>query len=270
LAENFPARIVCLSAESAEIISLLGRDDLIVGISVYCAGISDSLKSKPKVSSFTKANLRKIAGLEPDICIAYSDVQADICKELIKSGINVICFNQRTIYDILNIIEVTGRLINEPDKAIMITNDIKRHISSISNKAGHFIKRPKVYFEEWNSPLVTGIKWVSEIIEIAGGICVFKKRSDGKSANERIVNSEEVIAENPDIVIASWCGKKVDIEEIRNRHGWDSVNAVIHNRIYEISSDVILQPGPRLFYDGLVRIYSIIKNYNDEIQTNIY
>jgi iron complex transport system substrate-binding protein len=251
-----PQRIICLTEEFTEIIYMLGRQELIVGISGFTMRPKIARKTKPKVCTYIDADFEKIQGLKPDLVFAFSDLQADICRELIKRGLNVMCFNQRSVNDILNVILTVGTVIGERKKTKALLKDI---ISGVKfKKISRKKNRPKVYFEEWDEPMISGIKWVAELVEICGGEYIFPEKMNGGLAAERIVKSEEVIERNPDIIIASWCGKMVKKDKIKSREGWDKINAVRNNHIYEISSSVILQPGPAALTDGVKEITNIL------------
>lgn len=257
LSYSNPQRIICLTEEFTEIIYLLGREELIVGISGFTVRPKIARKTKPKVCTFIDANYDKIESLKPDLIFAFSDLQADICRELIKRGFNVMCFNQRSVKDILNVILVVGSIIGENKKTEILLKEI---ISKIE-KTGRTYEnrhRPKVYFEEWDEPMISGIRWVAELIELCGGEYIFPDRMYGNLAKDRIVKSGEVIERNPDIIIGSWCGKPVKKNIITSREGWNKINAVKNNHIYEIKSAIILQPGPAALTEGINEIQKIL------------
>ena len=257
-----PQRIVCLTEETTETIYALGESDRIVGISGYTVRPKIARKEKPKISSFISANIEKIIELKPDLVLGFSDIQADIAFDLIKRGIQVLFFNQRSIDEIFQMILVVGAIVNKYQKATQLINSYKNNINKIKERKKFF--SPRVYFEEWDDPLISGIGWVSELIKIAGGVDVFSELSLKKSAKERFVNSEMVIAAKPDIIIASWCGKKVNKDKITSRKGWGKIPAVANNKIYEIKSSIILQPGPACLTDGLSNIVKIIDEFSNE------
>ena len=262
---NFPNRIICLTEETTEILYELGAEDLIVGISGYTVRPKRARKEKPRVSAFSSAKIDKIIELKPDLVLGFSDIQSDICSDLIKNGINVLCFNQRSVEEILNVINLLGRIINQADKAQSFVKKIKIKLDQISGSSNKLQVKPKVYFEEWNDPLITGIKWVSELIEIAGGIDIFKNKSFEPLALNRIIKNPDIIVKkNPDIIIGSWCGKKLKKEEIIFRDGWDKINAVQNDQVYEIKSPLILQPGPAALTDGLDEIVNIILKWKNK------
>lgn len=259
LSYSNPQRIICLTEEFTEIIYLLGREELIVGISGFTVRPKIARKTKPRVCTFIDANYVKIENLKPDLIFAFSDLQADICKELIKRGLNVMCFNQRSVKDILNVILIVGTIIGEKKKTKTLLEEITSTIEKVG-KASKKKKRPKVYFEEWDEPMISGIKWVAELIEFCGGEYIFPEKMNGSLAKDRFVTSREVIERNPDIIIGSWCGKPVKKDKIRTRNGWDKINAVKNNHIYEIKSSIILQPGPAALTDGVDEIFKILNS----------
>ena len=255
---NFPPqRIVCLTEETVELLYLLGEEDKIVGVTGYAVRPKIVRKQKPRISSFKSANIQKIIELKPDIILAFSDIQSEIVANLVKKGQSVLCFNQRDIEGIFNMIQTICNLLDIKPKGINLISKLEKNIYQIKNKYSNYNKL-KVYFEEWNDPLITGLKWVSELINIAGGEDIFYKKSLNVLANDRIISEEEVIKENPDIIIGSWCGKKVNFDQIRNRRGWNKINAIKYDKIYEIKSPLILQPGPAALTDGLDEIVKIL------------
>ena len=251
-----PRRIVCLTEETVETLYMLGEDARIVGVSGYAVRPPQVRREKPRVSAFTSANIEKILALRPDLVLTFSDLQADIAAALIKAGIAVHAFNHRDVAGILAMIRTVGALVGCSARADQLANELARRITDISSFRRS--ERPKVYFEEWDDPMISGIGWVSELIEIAGGIDVFAKLRNEQAAKDRIVSSDAVIAAAPDIILASWCGKKVVAEKIRARPGWDNIPAVKNNRIIEIKSPLILQPGPAALTDGLDAIVAAL------------
>ena len=245
-----PSRIVCLTEETVETLYLLGEQDRIVGVSGYAVRPRQVRREKPRVSAFTSADIPKILALEPDLVLAFSDLQAQIAAELIRAGVAVYAFNQRDVAGILAMIRTLGALVGAADKAEALARDYEARLgeaqASTRGRPG-----PKVYFEEWDDPLISGIGWVSELIEIAGGEDVFAALRAQKSAKDRIVAPEDVVAAAPDVILASWCGKKVVPDRIRQRPGWDAIPAVRSGQIVEIKSPLILQPGPAALTDGL-------------------
>lgn len=253
-----PRRIVCLTEETVETLYLLGEQERIVGVSGYAVRPPQVRREKPRISAFISADVPKILALEPDLVLAFSDLQADIVADLVRAGMAVHVFNQRGIAGILAMIRTLGGLIGEAGKADDLAAHFERRLADVAEVARARPQRPKVYFEEWDDPLISGIGWVSELISIAGGGDIFPRLAKEKAAKDRIVAAEAVIAANPDIILASWCGKKVVPERIRQRAGWNSIAAVRNNRIVEIKSPLILQPGPAALTDGLDAIVAAL------------
>lgn len=252
-----PARIVCLTEETVETLYLLGEEHRIVGVSGYAVRPARVRREKPRVSAFTSANVPKILALDPDLVLTFSDLQASIAAELIRAGVAVHAFNQRDVAGILAMIRTLGALVGAGDKAERLVRSYEARLADVAASSRRRA-RQRVYFEEWDDPLISGIGWVSELIEIAGGDDVFARLRACKSATERIVTSEAVIAAAPDVVLASWCGKKVARDKICSRPGWDAIPAVRNGRIVEIKSPLILQPGPAALTDGLDAIMAAI------------
>ncbi|MEM9344694.1 MAG: cobalamin-binding protein [Pseudomonadota bacterium] len=244
-----PERIVCLTEETVETLYLLGEQDRIVGVSGYAVRPPQVRREKPRVSAFTSADIPKILALSPDLVLTFSDLQADIAAELIRAGITVTAYNQRDIEGILAMIRHLGATVGQPDRAAHLADEYAQRLSDIAAQTRG--DRPRVYFEEWDDPMISGIKWVSELIHIAGGTDIFPAFADEPAAAQRIVTSDQVISAAPDIILASWCGKKVRPEKIASRPGWQAIPAVRDNRIAEIKSPLILQPGPAALTDGL-------------------
>jgi iron complex transport system substrate-binding protein len=253
-----PERIICLTEETTETLYLLGEEARIVGISGYTVRPPRARKEKPRVSAFISADVAKILALKPDLVLAFSDMQAEIVAELIRKGIAVHCFNQRSIAEILDMIRTLGALVGAVAKADALASEYERNLERVAARTARMSSRPKVYFEEWDEPMISGIAWVSELIGIAGGIDVFAERSRGKSAKERFVTADEVIAAAPDIIVASWCGKKFRAEKVTARPGFDQIPAVKNGRLHEIKSPLILQPGPAALTDGLKALEDLI------------
>lgn len=246
-----PRRIVCLTEETVETLYALEADDLIVGVSGYCVRPARVRREKPRVAAFTSADTGKILNLEPDLVLTFSDLQADIVRDLVVAGIDVHAFNQRDLAGIFAMIRTVGALVDRRQAAEDYARSLEDRVDAIRRRSAALPARPKVYFEEWDDPMISGIGWVSELIEAAGGDDVFADLSRQASAVNRIVSSEQVIAAAPDVVIASWCGKKVRPERIAARPGWDGIPAVASGRLFEIKSTFILQPGPAALTDGL-------------------
>lgn len=242
-----PERIVCLTEETVETLYLLGQEHRIVGVTGYAVRPARVRREKPRVGAFTSADIPKIMALSPDLVLTFSDLQADIVAELIRQGVQVHAFNQRTLAGIFDMIGTLGALTGAQAEAARLVSGYRARLAALP-KPG----RPlRVYFEEWDDPLITSIGWVSELIEAAGGIDCFAHLRGCQSATDRIIRPEEVIAARPDAIIASWCGKKVRPERIAARPGWGAIPAVQTGQIFEIKSPLILQPGPAALTDGL-------------------
>tara|TARA_B100000575_G_C23018868_1_gene586735 strand:- start:215 stop:1000 length:786 start_codon:yes stop_codon:yes gene_type:complete len=255
-----PQRIVCLTEEPTEILYLLGEEHRIVGITVYTVRPPVARKKHPIVSAFIDGSVKRICALEPDLIIGFSDIQADFAAKLIKANQQVLIFNQRSIEEILEVILTIGRIVAAEERAQHLVDGYRSSMDEARKKANGIEKRPRVYFEEWDEPAFSAIRWVSELIEIAGGEDIFAEKSHGKLAGEREVQWSDVVDMNPDIILASWCGKPVDVESIRQRPGWDGITAVKNNRIHEIDPSIILQPGPASLTDGLKAIQSLLED----------
>jgi iron complex transport system substrate-binding protein len=256
-----PRRIVCLTEETVETLYLLGEDARIVGVSGYAVRPPQVRREKPRVAAFISADIGKILALEPDLVLTFSDLQATIVADLIKAGVAVHAFNQRDLAGIFAMIETLGALTGVPEKARTLSQDLKDRLDRARETAAQLTQQPRVYFEEWDEPMISGIGWVAELIEIAGGIEVFPELATKKSASERIVTADAVIAAAPDIIIGSWCGKKFRPERVRERPGFAAVPAVKSGLIREIKSTIILQPGPAALTDGLSAIEAIIAQW---------
>lgn len=256
---RYPAqRLVCLTEETVETLYLLGEEDRIVGVSGYAVRPPRVRREKPRVSSFTSADVPKIKSLDPDLVLAFSDIQATIAADLARAGLAVYVFNQRDIAGILAMIRTLGALIGCSEKADSLAARLEKRLHTVRDEALRRSSRPRVYFEEWDEPLITGLGWVSELIEIAGGDGIFVEKRSAAAARDRVVTPEDVIARRPDIILASWCGKKVRPERIRERQGWIDIPAVANDRIHEIKSPLILQPGPAALTDGLDAILAAL------------
>ena len=247
-------RIICLTEETVETLYLLGREDLIIGVSQYVERPPEA-KKHPVVSQFIRSDIEKIVSLKPDLIIGFSDIQKDIAAELISLGQNVLITNQRSMPEILNTILLIGRLIGEEAKAINLVKDFQQKLDDFRQKAAAFPKRPKVYFEEWDHPRYSCIQWVSELIEVTGGVNIFQHKT-GAMAREREVSDAEITALNPEIIFGCWCGKKVKTDSFRTRY--PTTSAVQKDFIWELPPEIFLQPGPALFVDGLDQMFEII------------
>jgi len=246
----YPSRIVCLTEETTETLYLLGEGDRVVGVSGYTVRPPEARK-KPRVSAFIHARYDKIEALKPDLILGFSDLQGDIAADLIKRGYPVMVFNQRSVAEILQMIRMVGALVGRAVEANALAASMDRGLDDIRASAAQFPVRPRVYFEEWDDPLISGIQWVEELVEIAGGDPIFPELRDKKLGKDRIVTAEAVIARMPEVIVASWCGKAVRVPKITSRPGWDEMPAVRNGHIYEIKSSYILQPGPAALTDGV-------------------
>ena len=251
-----PERIVCLTEETCEWLYLLGEERRIVGISAYTVRPARAAKEKPKVSAFLTGNIRKIKGLNPDLVIGFSDIQADLTAKLIKEGLTVLTTNQRSLAEIDATLMMVARLVGKEALAEKLIADWQRKVAGIRRLiAGR--KRPRVFFQEWDEPVISAIGWVSELIEICGGENIFARHA-AAMAKDRIVTLAAVKKHNPEVIIGSWCGKPVDFEWIRSQRELTKVSAVVNKKLFEIESAEILQPGPALYIDGINRIYAAI------------
>lgn len=252
-----PRRIVCLTEETVETLYLLGEQERIVGVSGYAVRPTQVRREKPRVSAFVSADIPKIVALQPDLVLAFSDLQAAIAADLVRAGVAVHVFNQRDIAGILAMIRTLGALVDAADRADQLATSLEARLATMAAMPRPSPK-PKVYFEEWNDPLISGIGWVSELIEIAGGEDILPDLRSKPAAKDRIISPEVVRAATPDVILASWCGKRVVPEKIRQRPGWSEIPAVRDNRIVEIKSSLILQPGPAALTDGLDAIVAAL------------
>ncbi|HEY4414921.1 MAG TPA: cobalamin-binding protein [Verrucomicrobiae bacterium] len=258
--KKHPRRIVCLSAEAVEILFALGCGQQIVGVTGF-AMEPPAARLKPRVSGFSNVNYDKVDQLKPDLIITFSDVQAEAAKELIRRGHTVLATNQRSLNEVLETVLLLGRVVGREVKAQKLVAKMQETIfGKMLNKRSARSKRPKIYFEEWNDPLISGIRWVGELIEAAGGEDIFPELRNRSRAPDRVVTSEEIIRRRPDIIIASWCGNKVNMDAIRQRPGWHEIPAIRNGRIYEISSAHLLQPGLSLL-KGFQSLQKIIRKY---------
>jgi iron complex transport system substrate-binding protein len=255
-----PRRIVCLTEETVETLYLLGEEARIVGVSGYAVRPARVRKEKPRVSAFISADIGKILALDPDLVLTFSDLQADIVAELIRNGLAVHAFNQRTIAGILDMIELLAAMVGAPEKGRTLAARLSERLETVRRQVSALPRRPRVYFEEWNEPMISGIGWVSELIAVAGGIDVFASLAENKSARDRIVAPEAVIAAAPDIILGSWCGKRFRPEQVRARPGFEAIPAVRSGALYEIKSPIILQPGPAALTDGLDAIAAHVRS----------
>jgi len=257
-----PTRIVCLTEEPTETLYLLGEQDRIVGISGFTVRPPAARRDKPKVSAFTNAKIEKILQLEPDLAIGFSDIQADIAQALIKAGVEVWIANHRSVAGILDYIRRLGAIVGAAERADLLATEFERRIAKVRRQAAALKRRPRVYFEEWDTPQISGICWVSELVCIAGGDDIFPERASMPLARDRILaDSSEVVRRAPDIILGSWCGKRFRPAQVAARPGWNEIPAVQRGELHEIKSPIILQPGPAALTDGLDALSSIIQNW---------
>lgn len=258
MAAGFPRRIVCLTEETTETLYRLGAGDRVVGVSGYTARPPEA-RQKPKVSAFINARYDKIEALRPDLILAFSDLQAPIVAELITRGHTVVTFNQRSVAEILQMIRMLGGLVGLSERANALAASLEADLDALRRAAATFPFRPTVFFEEWDTPLISGIRWVEELVEIAGGEPVFPDLRTAGLAKDRIVSPDRVRDARPDVIFASWCGKKVRPATITGRPGWRDVPAVANGHIYEIKSTYILQPGPASLTDGVQQLHARLR-----------
>ena len=254
---TYPQRIVCLTEETTETLYRLGAGDRVVGVSGYTARPPEA-RQKPRVSAFLNARFDKIDALRPDLVLAFSDLQATLSAELIRRGYTVVAFNQRSVAEILQMIRILGGIVGLAARAEALADELEGGLDAIRASAARFAHRPRVFFEEWDDPLISGIRWVEELVEVAGGTPVFPQLRGASLAKDRIVTPDAVRAEAPDVILASWCGKKVRPERIAGRQGWQEIPAVQDGQIHEIKSTYILQPGPAALTEGVRQIHALL------------
>ncbi len=254
---KYPERIVCLTEETAEALYRMGLQDRVVGVSGFAVR-PKGIRDKPRISTFLDADVERLLALTPDLVLAFSDLQADIVSQLVRRGLSVHVFNQRSIEEILQAMRLVGALVGEGARGEALADALSANVEKVRAQASALPRRPRVFFEEWHEPLIAGIAWVSELVEVAGGddICAALRVQQG--AKGRIVAAEDIAARDPEVVIASWCGKKAQREKIIARPGWQAVSAVRDTQLYEIKSSEILQPGPAALTDGLAQLHAII------------
>ena len=254
---QLPCRIVCLTEETTETLYRIGEADRIVGISGFTVRPPQARKEKPRVSAFTSARIDRILALSPDLVLGFSDLQADIAQELIRAGVSVMVFNQRSVSGILDMMKTLGAMVGASESAQVLIDECRVNLEHARARAR--TPYPRVYFEEWDTPQISAIRWVSELIEAAGGEDIFPELAQCPDGKSRIIaDPEEVVRRRPDIIIGSWCGKKFRPEKVAARPGWSAIPAVRNNALYEIKSAEILQPGPAALSDGLLRLCTII------------
>ena len=255
-----PRRIVCLTEEPTEVLYALGEQDRIVGISGFTVRPAIARREKPKVSAFTSAKIGEILKLRPDFVVGFSDIQADIAAELVRRGVEVWISNHRSVDGIVDYVRRIGALVGVAARAEAYAEELQHGLDAIAAEAARLPRRPKVYFEEWDEPPITGIQWVAELVRIAGGDDVFPERAVEPLAKGRILeDAAEVVRRAPDIILGSWCGKKFRPEKVAARPGWDGIPAVLDGELHEIKSPIILQPGPAALTDGVAEIARIVR-----------
>jgi iron complex transport system substrate-binding protein len=254
---SFPSKIICLTEETVETLYLIGRSDLIAGVSKYVERPVEAKTNHPQVSQFIRSDIELIVSMTPDLIIGFSDIQKDIAKELIGRGLNVFVTNQRSLTEILNQILLLGRMVGEEAKTQALVTEFQ---TKLENQRKISAQKPKVkvYFEEWDHPRLSAIQWVSELIEASGGENIFKHKT-GSLAAQREVTDAEVVALNPDVIIGCWCGKKVKVETFAQRPGYEQVSAIKNQHVYEVDPAIFLQPGPALFVDGLSQMSQLLQ-----------
>ncbi|HVY05235.1 MAG TPA: ABC transporter substrate-binding protein [Burkholderiales bacterium] len=259
----YPRRIVCLTEEPTEVLYAIGEENRIVGISGFTVRPARARREKPKVSAFLSAKVDQIVALEPDLAVGFSDIQADIAQALVKRGVEVWISNHRTVEGILGYVRRLGAMVGAAEKAEAYARELEAHVESVRAKARAVRKRPRVYFEEWDDPQISCIRWVSELVGIAGGDDVFPERAAASLAKDRILaDPREVMARAPDIIIGSWCGKKFRPERVAAREGYAGIPAVRDGELHEVKSSIILQPGPAALTDGLDALHAIVAKWS--------
>ena len=267
---SYPRRIVCLTEETTETLYLLGEGDRVVGVSGYTVRPPEA-RQKPRVSAYLTAKYDRIEALHPDLIVAFSDLQATIVNDLIRRGHTVVTFNQRSVAEILQMIRMLGGMIGCGARAETLASTLEAGLEDIRASAARLPRVPRVYFEEWDDPLISGIQWVEELVEVAGGHPIFPELRHARLGSERIVQPDEVIRRNPEVIIGSWCGKAVRTEKIATRPGWNQVAAVRDGHIYEIKSAFILQPGPAALTEGVRQLHALIERaINDDRRAGRY
>lgn len=253
-----PERIVCLTEETVETLYLLGQDARIVGVSGFAVRPPQVRREKPRVSAFTSADIDGIAALAPDLVLTYSDLQADIAAQLIRRGMSVHAFTHNDLDGILGMMRMLGAMVGASAKAKRVVTRLKARLERVAEESSKRRQRPRVYFEEWGEPMMSASRWISELIDVAGGVDVFAHLARNKAAKDRIVTPEQLVAAVPDIIIGSWCGKRFEPGHVSAREGFTRIPAVRNGRLHEIDSSVILQPGPAALTDGLDALRAVI------------
>jgi iron complex transport system substrate-binding protein len=261
--DRYPSRIICLTEEPTEVLYALGEERRIVGISGFTVRPARARREKPRVSAFTSAKVERILELKPDLVIGFSDIQADIAQALIRAGVEVWISNHRSVDGILGYVRRLGALVGVAERADVYALELEKRLEAVRARAASFTRRPRVYFEEWDEPLIAGIRWVSELIGIAGGSDVFPERAACALARDRILaDAGEVVRRAPDIILGSWCGKRFRPSQVAARPGWDAIPAVRDGELHEIKSPLILQPGPAALTDGLDALHELMRRWS--------
>ncbi|RKH09378.1 cobalamin-binding protein [Corallococcus sp. CA053C] len=256
-APRYPRRVVCMTEETTEVLYRIGAGELVVGVSGFTVRPPEARK-KPRVSSFLDANFERILELKPDLVLGFSDLQADIGRELCKRGVPVYLFNQRSLAEILQTVRLTGALVGRAEASEALAAELEKNLERHSDAAQSLPRRPRIFFEEWHEPLISGIRWCSELVEVVGGEDVCQESRASQGAKGRIFEPAEVARRDPEGVIASWCGRKAKREKIASRPGWERVRAVVDDQLYEVRSSYILQPGPAALTDGVDQLARIV------------
>ena len=254
---DFPQRIICLTDETTEVLYLLGEQDRIVGVSGYATRPPEA-RRKPRVAAFKSAKIDAILDLKPDLVLTFSDVQAEITRQLVLRGVTVLNFNQRGIAQIFDMIAVLSRIVGKQQEGDALVESLQSVLRAIQQSARTFPYRPRVFFEEWKEPLISGIRWLEELVEIAGGAIIFPELAGAGKAQDRVVDPATVVERDPEVILASWCGMKVNKPLILSRTGWNAISAVRSGHVYEIKSTYILQPGPASLTEGVRQIHAIL------------
>lgn len=264
---SYPERIVCLTEETTETLYDIGEDWRIVGISGFTVRPSRARREKPRVSAFTSAKIERIVDLQPDLVLGFSDLQADIAADLVRRGVAVHVFNQRSVSEILQMIRTLGGMVGAQLRTEQYVAGLENGLAKASRASANLPRRPRVYFEEWDQPQISAIRWVSELIAIAGGDDCFPELAAQPLGRNRILaDPDEVIRRKPDIILGSWCGKKFRPERVAARKGWQDIPAVVHGDLYEVKSSIILQPGPAALTDGLAELSRLIGTWSQRRQ----
>ncbi len=258
-----PSRIIALTEETTELIYLLNQQDRLCGISAYTVRPSQAKKEKPIVSAFISGHIKRIQDLKPDLIIGFSDIQADLARELIKLGLNVLILNQRSVCEIFDAMLMIGSLMGCRSETQMLIDEWKAKLDLIHERNQN-LSKPKVFFQEWDEPIISGIEWVSELISVVGAEDIFNDLPQKSMAKDRIVTVEDVAAKNPDAIIGSWCGKPVNFDWIKNQKIWQGTAALKRNQLFEMDPSIILQPGPALFLEGVDELQRLVQSVRDD------